>query len=561
MDWAIDNINQKEINAKEAIRTINRYTCPVCGTQCILRRGNIRKPYFAHINGVASEDCENYHPGNSMYNSQNPRSRLLHFPKLYICTNNLSDWYLEILIKDYPLEEGEIYVPFGRLGQVTISIPKIKMGGIRIPVKNKEIYTLQTSDDVELSYKKIICSSIDGLDQKKYNVFNFSDDGGVKLHERNTLIWGQQYLIVWHMNLGMSGWLPDSALPQEQLNSSNQWHCKKICLPDIQDLIVEDWVCNKLNFKIKHPSLELSTIFPIPDKILDDGSLLISENNFIILSIDRNTKSEDFHELIIVSECLPLNQKKIDLCGQMPIIIAIDSLPLGRTHLWIDGEPDNSLSLYHTESIFGDYYIPGVEFTFQDCDTNQYVSFPAFCSYTAFQLEQALSGNTLLDKISLPKRTNVSIGFQRNKEEKLTEYCVSEENSHKGIEEQLKQEIIDLLGKGKLVIDFGNYGRVEVGNELRIEEKLLLTESNRKKIKWIAAQQMSLSYSLIPVEGIKTSIVLKLAKQRFIEDDYILIKKLINNQCMPPFLLPHIRSVFQEIAAQLKLLGGRKDAV
>ncbi|KUG05282.1 hypothetical protein ASZ90_017355 [hydrocarbon metagenome] len=554
MEWAFDKVSQQDINAKDAIRTANRYTCPVCGIECTLRRGNVKKPYFAHINGAAPEACENYHPRNGTNGNNGHLGFRFHpFPKLYIRTYNSSNWYLEILIYDYPLEKGEISIPFGLFGQVKISIPEIKVGGIRIPVKTMESYALQTSDEVTPPYEQMICSSIDGLDQKNYNVFYCSDGSGMRLHKKQSLIWGQQYFIVWHMNLGMLGWLPNNVLPQEKLNTNDQWLCKMICLPDAQNPTVEKWVNNKLNYQIKHPPLTLSTLFPIPDRILDDGSLQISETKFIFLSIDRNTTSEDFHELIFVSEALPQYTKKINLCGQMPIIFALNPLPLGRTHLWIDGYPDISISLYHTQSMFCDQYIPGVEFTFQDSETNEYISSPAFSSYTTFQLKKILLGNTSLVQVSLPKKASVLIGIQGDNKKLLKEYSIPE-GSHKAFEQQLKDEIVQLLGKGKLVIDFGNYGKVEVDNELNTDEKISLTDSNRKKLKWIIAQ-ISLENNLYPIGGIKEFPNLKLTKHWFNEDDYILIKKLIGNRFVPSFLLPYIRSVIQEISIQLKLFS------
>lgn len=66
LEWAFDTVTKQDVNAINAIRAANRYTCSVCGAECSLRKGLVIRPYFAHNDGVASEVCENYHPNHEI---------------------------------------------------------------------------------------------------------------------------------------------------------------------------------------------------------------------------------------------------------------------------------------------------------------------------------------------------------------------------------------------------------------------------------------------------------------------------------------------------------------
>lgn len=539
MDWAIDKISQQTIHANSAIRVANRYVCPVCGADCTLRKGRVVKPYFAHNSGIAPEACENYHPGNGIYSSNHySRSAIYPIPKLYIHAVG-SEWFPEILVYDYPLETGEIYIPFGMNGYMKVFIPRIKVGGERIAVKTREQYFLQTSDDVIEPFKHMICSPIDGLNKSNYNFFNCTDDRGIKLHTGQQLIWGNTYYVVWHLDLGMAGWLPNDILPQEQLKVNYQWFCKKISLPKYDNQEVQEWIFNKFKLQVRHTPIKIKPVFPIPDQELGDGSYLFSNTKLLFFSIDRDTGSEESHQLEIFTETL--YSKKVTLSGEMPIILALNPLPLGRTHLIVDEDSDVSLKIYHTEKPFNTYRIPGVEFIFNDKTIGTTSLSALFSPLIVSQFNKVLHNDSSLEKILLPKGANGSI------------YSIGEEDHQKVSQvdaETLKQQVLSLLGKEDFVIDFGNYGKIEIRNNSKPECGIVLKDSTRNKLKWINKQLVYLGNGLYPMRNIKGLSRLKGVEKNYVQNDGSLIEFLFQRPLVPTLLIPYIKQVVEDIASQ-----------
>lgn len=542
MDWAIDKISQNTIHANNAIRVANRYICPVCGADCTLRRGRVIRPYFAHNNGVAPDACENYHPGRVNSNHRYGKSAFFPIPRLYIHAIG-SEWFPEILIYDYPLQSGEIYIPFAMNGYMKIYIPKIKVGGERISVKTKEQYSLQTSDDVSEPFKHMICSPIDGLSKNSYNLFDCSYDRGIKLHTGQQLIWGRTYFIVWHIDLEMAEWLPNYILPQEQLKVYHQWFCKKIFLPKAENRDIQEWIFSMFKFQIKHMPIKINTVFPIPDKKLEDGSYLVSDTKLLLFSIDRGTVSEETHQLEIFSDTL--YSEKVSLGGEMPIIFALNPLPLGRTHLMVNEDSDISLTIYHTEKRFDTYRIPGVEFIFNDKHAGT-ITLSAFSpSIIVSEFYKVLHGESSLEEISLPNGAGGSI-YLIGKKQHIKESRVNAK--------VLKQQVLSLLGNEDFIIDFGNYGKIEIIRNNRIEAELTLINSTRNKLNWINRQLVkNVSISQYPMRNIKGFNRLKDVEKHYIPSDGNLIKLLFNKSLTPIFLVPYIKQVVEEIAAQVTM--------
>uniref|UniRef100_UPI003F85E09B competence protein CoiA family protein n=2 Tax=Gammaproteobacteria TaxID=1236 RepID=UPI003F85E09B len=64
MNYAIDKFTGTLILAARATKYA-RYVCPVCEKGVSLRKGKVVPPYFAHLPGHGTSDCENFVPGHS----------------------------------------------------------------------------------------------------------------------------------------------------------------------------------------------------------------------------------------------------------------------------------------------------------------------------------------------------------------------------------------------------------------------------------------------------------------------------------------------------------------
>lgn len=71
MFYAVEPATGREVSANLA-RAARIYRCPTCGARVSVRRGSERAAHFAHLQGVANADCENYTPSRIEYRRRPP---------------------------------------------------------------------------------------------------------------------------------------------------------------------------------------------------------------------------------------------------------------------------------------------------------------------------------------------------------------------------------------------------------------------------------------------------------------------------------------------------------
>lgn len=571
MEYAIDKVSGFLIDARQALPLKRKYLCPKCYADCHLRTGKNRRPHFVHDSGKASDDCENYHPSETIISNfhsigWSDRRRL---PSIYVCLSDsilydAKSWTVQLLVPECPTGTGNVVISDGEYGSVTIPIERLNKGGRRVYVLPKTTYQIRVNGLVDSTYCDLFGKPIVGLDKHCCNVFHFSSTGGRKLEEKQSLFWGQSYYVVWHRDFEPPWWPRKDVVTLKNLPPNRDWQCTIIKLSTTEDYQVKKWVEKVLRREIKIAPGTLSVITPIVIRRLDDGSLQLPSDSETLVSLTAKHSGKRVSKM-----CMQLPDGSINMLTiptfERTTIVSIGKLPIGRSVVWFPENPDIGISLFAVKEEI-DSFPQGVMLSFEQAKGKSVIA-PVHSILAKTYVQALEQGSLSLAGVSVPWGVQAKVRYKDNSKVRtalhektlFAEQADNEEENilrHKEFEESLCQIIqgAKTMTYEMFEVDFGNYGKIKILPSLSSPEVYKLSHQVRRQLQWVvsllnATNQKS---TLSSGEGVKKlgTWMRQVPLQQFALEDRIILSRLLKYTFIPISVETSLRNIVKLISKE-----------
>ena len=545
MEWALD-VNKQHVHASSAhaIRGIS-YICPRCKKDTILRKGKKRVPHFAHVSGQTNTNCELYIPP-AIYATQmgekisvdsiNERSL-----DLYIDVVKDS-WALNIKIPSAMGQyEGSAFLkfPFAWEGERTIPLSSIRTNGKKIRIRLQTLdYRVLVSGEIRNEWKTKVEYPIKGLDKIIPTAFYYSRLAGRRLTENISLQWGETYVLVWDNNVIkiLQGMPPMLAF--RELQDQNNWSGMIVKLPVSYNKSVEQWIKRFLNRSITFPLPEVKLVTPIPERMIDQEMAVITSTDRVVIAVVGAEGAKKWSTIYVQN--LDEKQETRHLGnGEIPILLSIGKLPLGRTDIWLDDDRESALRLVCQDTIKLMPKIKGVVFRGVNlAGIEEIYSLHSTEAIEFFRKVQVYKF-TLTD-VYLPNGVSLTIKLLGNQ---LNELIVSNESST-----EIASILNKLLGQDKhIYLDAGGFGNVEIlPSGLISTKKLSMSPRWREQMRWILLTLKTMNHKEIMIQNDNMKKVDMMKINYFNKLDQDLLLNLSKIRLIPKSMLPHVKESVNE---------------
>ncbi|MBU5671062.1 competence protein CoiA family protein [Paenibacillus brevis] len=484
MEWALD-INQEHVHASSpgAIRGII-YVCPRCKKDTFLRKGTKRVPHFAHVSGQTNNNCELYKPP-AIYSTKTEGKTAIdalseYSPDIYLNIEK-DNWSLEIKIfSAIGQYEGNTFVklPFAWEGERKIPLSSIRTNGKKIRVKlQAEEYKVIVNGIVRDEWKMKLESPIKGLDEFKPTVFYYSRLGGRRLKESTSLQWGERYVLVWDdFENRMSHRFPPM-LAIRKLQSQDNWSCMIIELPNSYDKLVEKWINQLLNRSVTFTLPEIRLVTPVSTKVINEGRFEISSSGKVVIGVTGTEGAKKWSTIHVYNIDRELEVQHLGN-GQVPILLLLGKLPLGRTDIWLDDNRENALRLICQDAVSLFPTINGVCFR-----AVNFVGVEETCNLHSIEAKEffrKIQDNKLtLTDIQFPMGINITVNL------------LGSRSNHWSLDTESTTEVVSILNNllrqdEHIQIDACGLGSIEImPKALSNANKFTMSTRWREQMKWM----------------------------------------------------------------------------
>ncbi|MEC0183037.1 hypothetical protein P4H61_16245 [Paenibacillus peoriae] len=545
MEWALD-ANKQHVHASspEAIRGIS-YICPRCKKDTFLRKGKKRVPHFAHVSGQTNINCELYIPP-AIYATQMGEKI-----SVDAVSERSLDIYLDLVKDSWSLDikipsaigqyEGSAFLkfPFAWEGERTIPLSSIRTNGKRIRIRlQTRDYRVLVSGDVRNEWKMKVEYPIKGIDKIIPTAFYYSRLGGRRLTENIPLQWGETYVLVWdnHEIKILHGMPPMLAF--RKLQDQNNWSVMIVKLPVSYNKSVEQWIKRFLNRSITFPLPEVKLVTPIPERMIDQEIAVISSTARVVIAVVGAEGAKKWSTIYVQN--LDEKQEIRHLGnGEIPVLLSIGKLPLGRTDIWLDDDRESALRLVCQDTIKLIPKINGVVFQGVNlADIEETYSLHSTEAIEFFRKIQEYKF-TLTD-VYLPNGVSLTIKLFGNQ---LNEMIVSNENST-----EIASILNKLLGQDKHVyLDAGGFGNVEILPIALINaNKLSMSPRWREQMRWILITLKTMNHKEIMIKNDNMKKVDMMKINHFNKLDQDLLLNFSKIRFIPKSMLPYVKASINE---------------
>lgn len=270
MKIAISLRTGKEVYANYKLSRRDRYKCPHCSSEVLLRAGNYREPYFAHSSNQTNQaklNCEEYYIGFGYHSPTYTTKRVIPIAesKTELRQQNcFTTLCVEDSKNDFNLYLSLPNIPFDKENPVSLrDLQKIKLrvtadGNFIGQLPAIELFTggMKTRFNVkptEKDYKLEVFNekgfkadfdffddSIEGLSPKG-NLFGKTEDEWIRILPNSEVEWGEEFYYVGLSTISV----PNICCPTEiavRNGYTRKWKLWRIALPEEPDASVEDWL-------------------------------------------------------------------------------------------------------------------------------------------------------------------------------------------------------------------------------------------------------------------------------------------------------------------------------
>lgn len=469
MDYARNKITKEDITADNALRVAfsgirnNYYVCPTCNGEVTLRAGGFCRPYFAHLHGAASPDCDLYHPSLSFnfpiltetgkFNDEDYEISI-DLPSLILNTKN--EGMISLNIKIPALNYTQFwsgYVSFaGKLGQHRLNSEAFKKT-LYLPVSpSKDDYLFNKQGEVSQEIWNMLESGVSGLSETEKNYFSYSETGGRKLMGHEPLYPEENYWAIVHNSLAKE--IPEhlESYINKKTPLNENWNVYLIEIPINVLSSVENNLALWLGRQIGERQPQVFFDRYLPSRVDKDGTYIFpKETHFLRFRVSQSTQVFDFNYT----------------GTEMPTLTRDEETMFDLDFTSI---PDGELCIYLNN-------IPRMRISFEDC---QWVNTQGI----------KVNYNGLLTEFSNGKSFKLSTNPNQNNEISLIfpHHLVKKAIKINGYPFDEKSELLKFLYPPayELYIEGGNFGYISIKPNVIIVAPSKMGNSDiKQKLQWL----------------------------------------------------------------------------
>lgn len=549
MEWALNSsLQHVHASSSDAIRGL-WYTCPRCRKETFLRKGKKRIAHFAHVSGQTIKECELYVPP-TIYASK-VEDRII--DNLYEKTLDLyveiekESWSLHIKI---PSAVGQytgkafLKIPFAWDGERTIPLSSVRSYGKKVRVRlQTQIYNVIVNGDIKDEWKKKVTNSVKGLDEDMITIFYFSKLGGRRLLQNTPLQWGDTYVLICNdQNIKTLFNLPH-LIAYRKLKKVNSWFALVIKLPTSSDSFVEQWIRDIFNKSVVAPVPQLRLVSPVSSAVDDQEAVVISPSDNVIIAVTGEHGAKAW-STIHVQKIEEMQLIRHLGNGEMPILLSIGNLPVGRTEIWLDDDKQRALRLVCQHTVQAVPKISGVVFKgiYSSSGTEETYSLHSKDAMNFFEMIQEYKFT--LTEVNLPSNVALLLKTQVNetvfKKERPNEIALT-------LNQALRQD-------NYVYLDAGGFGCSAI-KPLKERENSLISMSTswREQVKWIllSLRTMRRTVGMIRNDSFKGIDIKEFRGLN--QSDKELLLKVSKMELIPASILPQIKECITEFLRTVSL--------
>ncbi|WP_445407707.1 competence protein CoiA family protein [Symbiobacterium terraclitae] len=552
MEWAYDPYTGKDVHALDRRLTRRDYVCPKCRAPVRLRRGDNRRPHFAHLSGKADPACELYAPvvGSGQADKGGKRRRPYRSLAVYLRSvegRGPLQWFLELGVPepDSGLLQGDIVIPFALEGERTIPVGSIRKGGIRVRVRPDYRYNLVLRGLPETDWTLRCSQPIDGLIKKGITVFEYSPHGGRALARQRPLCWGRAYALIWESSWKPSWWPATSNFIMAELMSKGSWQGAIIRLPAEPVRQVQSWVSQCLDRVVEQPPVEIRLVSPPPERRLDDGSLVVSPDAHVLIGITGECGAQEWDQLCVsCNDGLVAQAYHGEHSG--PVFYSLGLLPEGRTDIWVDDNIDSALQLVVSRST-SPKGIPEVTLFGRDSGNVEW-SVPLDIHRGAEVLSRVRSGAAALSSIYCPAPVPVYVKWRTGDQGGWNTRVATPDPLTRLVPSDVVFALSQALTRDEnsVVLDAGSFGciQVDVAKRLPATPRVAVRDALKQRLLWLLSHtsRTSPAISLPGYERVLGCVT---------PADRVLIQRLMSAR-LPVQLLPQLAALLTDIQDEIR---------
>lgn len=290
MNYAIDKFTGTLILAARATKYA-RYVCPVCEKGVSLRKGKIVPPYFAHLPGQGTSDCENFVPGHSFIAEtiKTISKRCMELRLLIPVGSNSREWSLELVLPTCNLCRAKITLDVGGRSQTLDmrSMVKSRQIGAELSVKSYRIVSYSGEPDPKFVTE--VERECPGLPSVGAAVFTALGRAASKGFPRaRELRCTETFAFLWRLPVAPD--FPDE-LEIKSLASKLGWNLALVTIPETLSVESISWLKSFTHLPVVPARASITAIWPFLNQNTSINQVECVHSDTILLSANMVSTS------------------------------------------------------------------------------------------------------------------------------------------------------------------------------------------------------------------------------------------------------------------------------
>ena len=271
-----------------------QFKCPVCKKGVSLRRGKIKTPYFAHLPGNGTFECENFVPSHYTLavkeNISIPIKRRMELRLVISTERKIRGWSLELVLPTCNLCRAKITLDVGGRNQ-TIDMSgmvKRRQIGAELSVQPYRIISFSGDPDPAfISEVEMECQGLPSVGGAVFTALGSGASGGFPLAQE--LRCTDTYAFLWQQPVQPD--FPDE-LVIERLVCRQGWHLALVIIPEIPSSECALWLHFFTRLPIVPARSSITAIWPFLTKNSSVNQIECLQSNTVLLSANMVSSTQ-----------------------------------------------------------------------------------------------------------------------------------------------------------------------------------------------------------------------------------------------------------------------------
>lgn len=288
MEYALNKVTDQLELAVRASKYAP-YKCPVCRKAVSLRRGKVKKPYFAHLPGHGTPECDNFVPSHLTLPVKGKVNLLVKrwMELRLVVSNDFTgwNWSLELALPTCNFCRAQITLDVGGRHQTLDmrSMIKHRQIGAELSLSPYRIVSFAgTPDPAFIAEVERVCP---GLPSIGAAVFSFVASGaprGFPIVQQ--LRCGEMFVFLWHQPAQPD--FPDELLVEE-LVGKNGWNLAIITIPENPSSKCAAWLLRFTRLPVVPSRPSITTIWPLSTRNTNGNEFECDHSDIVLLAANK----------------------------------------------------------------------------------------------------------------------------------------------------------------------------------------------------------------------------------------------------------------------------------